>query len=161
MNEILAKSRPVIEAVARNFTGSIEHDDLVQEGLIAVYLALDKFSSNNFNPGKSINYWVWIIVKNHFKKLLYRSNNNAYISYEKIEDQLMKDEILTESKNGYSLEDKVLGCCMDSLEKIDKKYIAVAGNATSDIDVSIKIGKTRQRVNQIKRKISTKYKMGS
>jgi len=82
ITSLLRQVDPLIQAIAgsyRNAIPSYDHDDLVQEGRLAVLEALRRYFTKQveINPA-SISSWVYIAVSSRFKELA--SNGSGIVS---------------------------------------------------------------------------------
>jgi len=168
MEEYLAKIDPIVKNAIKKFRHKISghsYEDLLQEGRLAAFEALQKWRLYGRSRNSNILYWAKIYIEFQFKNLIEISSMSEVLMEDvKVEidryevEAYMRNSLLV---NDEDQEDEGQSAESDTvtflLQSVSKKYAPVMHmlikNNLSQSSIGNIMEKSRARINQIQRDV--------
>lgn len=133
LDKIIEQNMGIVYKLANKFyvkkSNSIDIDDLVQEGVIGLILAADKYKFNVENPCKFITYavyWVYQKIQRFVKTKNTNSETSLYTPIGEKDDAELIDLIKDEKNNIEALEEKLyIKQLRKELDQVMDKYLTL------------------------------------
>ena len=131
----------VIKKVACNFQGSMDNDDLIQEGFLGLYNAVNTY---NENGGASFRTYAGVCIRNKMVSAV-RSAGKGIRTEELREDIPVRSE--DEPENAFIIKEEfaeVMKCIEERLSKSEKKVLSLYLEGKSYDEIAAELNKSRK-----------------